>query len=157
MSLNQYTKRGFSWGLLATLAMTIVMGLGMASGKAPMPDPIPIAIMKQLLGEVPQPVLMATGLIAHFLYGGIFGAILGTLFEGQIKVWHGLVLGILLWVVMQVIVLPVIGWGIFGSGVTPKIAVATLVLHLVYGGVVGWGLRGTAKGWTRESGATEGR
>jgi len=33
------------------------------------------------------------------------------------------------------------GWGVFGTAITPKIAVATLVLHLIYGATLGWGLR----------------
>jgi hypothetical protein len=50
----------------------------------------------------------------------------------------GLLLGVMLWAVMQVLWLPFLGWGMFGSAVTPKIAGATLVLHLIYGGTVGW-------------------
>ncbi len=44
---------------------------------------------------------------------------------------------------MQIVVLPVLGWGVFGLAITgfpPKIAVGTGVLHLVYGGVLGWGV-----------------
>jgi hypothetical protein len=36
-----------------------------------------------------------------------------------------------------------IGWGLFGGDMTgfpPKIAVGTLVLYLVYSGILGWGL-----------------
>jgi len=39
---------------------------------------------------------------------------------------------------MQVVVLPFIGWGLFGAAITPKIAAATLLLHLIYGALVGW-------------------
>lgn len=53
---------------------------------------------------------------------------------------NGLALGVFLWLLMQVAVLPLIGWGLFGTAVTPAIAGATLVLHLIYGGVLGWGL-----------------
>ena len=52
----------------------------------------------------------------------------------------GLGLGLFLWLVVQVAVLPLLGWGLFGTAVTPKIAVATLVLHLIHGGALGWGL-----------------
>jgi hypothetical protein len=33
---------------------------------------------------------------------------------------------------------PFLGWGAFGAAITPIIAVATLVLHLVYGATFGW-------------------
>jgi hypothetical protein len=31
-----------------------------------------------------------------------------------------------------------LGWGAFGTAETPAIAAGTLVLHLIYGVVVGW-------------------
>ena len=42
-----------------------------------------------------------------------------------------------MWVLMGVVFLPVVGWGLFGTSITPQIAVATLVLHLVYGLTLG--------------------
>lgn len=32
------------------------------------------------------------------------------------------------------------GWGLFGVAITPKVAIATLVLHLIYGAALEWGL-----------------
>jgi hypothetical protein len=52
-------------------------------------------------------------------------------------VWKGLGWGVLLWIVMDAVVLPLLGWGFFGLAITPRIAVATLVLHLVYGATLG--------------------
>jgi hypothetical protein len=49
-------------------------------------------------------------------------------------------MGLFLWLIMELVVLPLLGWGVFGSAITSKIAVATLVLHLIYGGILGWGL-----------------
>lgn len=54
------------------------------------------------------------------------------------RFWRGIGLGVFLWLIMQVVVLPFLGWGLFGTAQTPKIAVATLVLHLVYGPTFGW-------------------
>jgi len=39
---------------------------------------------------------------------------------------------------MQRLWLPLLGWGLFGTGITPAIAAATLILHLVYGATTGW-------------------
>ncbi len=50
----------------------------------------------------------------------------------------GLLFGGILWLVMQVAFLPILGWGFFGMNTTPKIAVATLVLHSAYGLTLGW-------------------
>lgn len=132
--------RGFGWGVAATVAMSIPMMIGMASGVAPMPEPIPKALVTLVVGTaLPAPFLMAVSAGSHLAYGGAFGALLARL-DPNAGVWAGLGMGLFLWLVMQVVVLPLLGWGLFGTGITPKIAIATLVLHLIYGATLGWGL-----------------
>jgi Family of unknown function (DUF6789) len=129
---------GFRAGVLATIAMSIVMIVGTVSGISPMPKPIPVAIVATILGAaLPKPALIALGATTHLLYGGTFGGVL-ALITTPVTVRKGLLLGIVLWAAMQVLWLPFLGWGMFGSAVTPKIAGATLLLHLIYGGAVGW-------------------
>lgn len=117
--------------------MSAVMLIGMRTGLSPMPKPIPAAIVGHLsAGDLPQPAIMALGGLAHLAYGGFWGGALAALVR-QVSLKAGLVLGFVLWLVMQIVVLPFLGWGLFGVSVAPAIAVATLVLHLVYGGVLG--------------------
>ena len=135
------TKRlwsGFGWGVVATVGMSIPMIIGTASGVAPMPEPIPKAIVTSVLGKelsILLIILLAAG--SHLAYGGIWAALLSQLTD-RVTIWKGLGLGVFLWLLMQVVVLPLIGWGLFGAAITPKIAAATLVLHLIYGALVGW-------------------
>lgn len=131
--------RGFGWGLLATLAMTAVMLAGLLSGVSPIPRPIPIALAAWVLGAVPQPVLAVTGMVAHFGYGGVAGAVFAAVLGRRTGLLTGLGFGVLLWLGMGLIFLPLLGWGLFGTAVTPRVALATLVLHLIYGAVLGWG------------------
>jgi len=129
--------RGFGWGVVATIAMSILMLVGMTTGMAPMPAPIPLAIMSTVFGEgTPQPLLMLAAVLSHFAYGGVWAGAFATIAR-PVTVWRGIVLGVFLWLLMQVAVLPFLGWGMFGTAVTPAIAVATLVLHLVYGATYG--------------------
>jgi hypothetical protein len=129
---------GFWWGLLGTLAMSVPMVVGFTTGVAPMPEPIPLAIAGQVLGDgTPRPLLMAAAAVSHLAYGGAWGAVLAALTE-PVTVWKGLALGVALWALMGVVALPLVGWGLFGAAVTPAIAAATLTLHLVYGAVLGW-------------------
>jgi len=131
---------GFMWGVAATIAMSIPMMIGMATGVAPMPEPIPKALVSLVFGAgLPAPLLMALSAGSHLGYGGVFGALLVRLYP-EAGIREGLSLGVLLWLVMEIVVLPVLGWGFFGAAITPKIAVATLVLHLIYGATLGWGL-----------------
>ena len=132
-------RRGFLYGLLGTLGMTIIMLLGTAMKLSPMPAPIPVALAHKVMGNLPKPVLMISGMLAHFVYGGLAGAVFVKLAKSK-NVWYGFAWGVILWLGMQLIFLPFLGWGVFGSSITPKIAVATLVLHLIYGGILGWGL-----------------
>ena len=128
----------FGWGVLATVVMSIPMLIATATGVAPMPEPIPKALVGLVFGDaLPLPAHMALAAVSHLTYGGIWALILAAVTR-PVTIWKGLGLGIFLWLLMQVIVLPLIGWGAFGTAVTPAIAVGTLVLHLIYGVVVGW-------------------
>ncbi len=138
---GRYTRKGILYGLLGTLFMSLIMLIGMATGVSPIPEPIPLAIAKGILGSVPQPALMAFAIITHFGYGAFWGVLLFNWLKEQGNIWHGLGCGVFLWLIMELIVLPWLGWGLFGSAITPKIAAATLVLHLIYGGTLGWGLK----------------
>ncbi|MFQ5852494.1 MAG: hypothetical protein ACE5JU_18185 [Candidatus Binatia bacterium] len=121
----------FGWGMVATLVMSIFMIIGTVTGAAPVPEPIPKAIVTTLLGKGPPVALiMVLAAASHLVYGGIWAALL-TQVTDRVTIWKGLALGLFLWLVMQVAFLPFIGWGLFGAGITPKIAVATLVLHLI--------------------------
>lgn len=128
---------GAMWGAVAAVAMSVLMILGMVTGVAPMPKPIPAALVGKLTGgALPQPALMAAAVVLHLAYGAFWGGVLSALTD-RITIWRGLALGVGLWLVMQLAVLPFLGWGLFGVARTPKIALATLVLHLVYGGTLG--------------------
>ncbi|HEY1573268.1 MAG TPA: DUF6789 family protein [Pseudonocardiaceae bacterium] len=128
---------GAGWGLVATVAMSALMIAGVLTGISPMPKPIPVALVAHVLGGgVPMPALIALGALAHLVYGAIAGAVLAALTR-RVTVARALGYAVLLWALMGLVWLPYLGWGLFGTGVTPKIALATLVLHLVYGLTLG--------------------
>lgn len=141
LASNLFVRKGTLYGLLGTLLMSVIMLIGVGSGLSPIPEPIPVAIAKGLLGNAPKPVIMGFAIITHFGYGAFWGAVLFNWVKTNGNIWHGLGWGVFLWLIMELIMLPLLGWGVFGSAITPKIAVATLVLHLIYGGILGWGLK----------------
>lgn len=148
--------KGFGWGVVATVAMSALMIAGVLSGMAPMPKPIPAAIVGKLTGgALPQVATMAVAVILHLGYGGFWGGAFATVVR-RVTIWKGIGLGVLLWLIMQVIVLPFLGWGLFGTAQTPKIAVATLVLHLVYGATYGWLMDRRGSGTVTRSGEPAG-
>ncbi len=127
--------------------MSTLMLVGFLTGAAPMPRPIPEAVVSLVVGDVAPPIRMLSAVSAHLFYGGVFGALLAVTVD-RMSARTGLALGVALWIAMGVVVLPLVGWGFFGVGVTPKIAAATLVLHLIYGGVLGWALDRTSEATT---------
>jgi hypothetical protein len=129
---------GLGWGIVATVAMSIPMIAGAVAGFLPMPRPIPAAIVGTILGQaLPQPALMVLAAGSHLAYGGVAGGILAMLTR-PVTVVKGLGWGVLLWAVMGVAWLPFLGWGIFGTGISPRVTVATFVLHLIFGVTLGW-------------------
>ena len=86
--------------------MSALMIVGVLTGLSPMPKPIPLAIMATIVGEgTPQPLLVVAAVMAHLLYGGIWG---GAAFA-PVTAAKGLAFGVFLWALMQLIVLPFLG------------------------------------------------
>ena len=128
--------RGFGWGIVATFAMSILMIIGFTKGIAPMPQPIPKALVASVLSGLPKPAFIVLAVGAHLTYGSIWGVLAAA--TRSVTTLDGLGYGVLLWVLMGIVFLPYLGWGLFGIAITPVIAVTALVLHLVYGGTLGW-------------------
>lgn len=128
---------GAGWGAVATVVMSALMIAGVATGISPMPKPIPVALVARTLGNgLPMPALIALGALAHLAYGAAAGAVLSGLVR-RVTVVRALGYAALLWALMNLVWLPYLGWGVFGTAITAKIAVATLLLHVVYGLTLG--------------------
>ena len=139
-TFNKSLAVAFGWGILGTVGMSIIMIIGKVTGISPIPKPIPLAIVEEILGEkTVKPLLMGLAIIFHFGYGGFWGAVLSRITK-TVTIKNSLLLGFALWLIMQLVVFPFLGWGVFVMEITPKIAVASLILHLLYGGILGWGL-----------------
>ena len=121
-------------GLAGTIAMTLMMMF-----VAPMMG-VHMDIAKSL--AVMMGSSHAVGLVVHFLNGTIiFPAIFVFLLFGILPgntVVKGLIWGAILWAMLEVLVMPMMGMGVFGSnGPGIKGAVAALLAHLVYGALLG--------------------
>lgn len=138
-------------GVLATVAMSVVMLAATATGVSPMPEPIPAALVSHTLGALPGPGLVALAVASHLVYGAVAGAVFASLVR-RVTVWTGAAYGVALWVLMGLVWLPYLGWGLFGTAVSPTIAVATLVLHLIYGITLGLLLGRSVPGRGRSAG-----
>lgn len=79
----------------------------------------------------------------HFMIGIVFYglaiALLGARLPGASHVGHGVLIDAIGWLVMLVMMMPMAGMGLFGMQLCVMAPVMTLVLHLIFGAVLGWG------------------
>lgn len=127
---------GAGAGAVATLAMSAVMLTTVLTGASPMPKPVPAALVAHTLGPLPEPASIVLAALTHLAYGAIAGAVLAGSLR-RVTLGKALGYGAGLWALMGLAWLPYLGWGAFGTALTVKIAVATLLLHLIYGAVLG--------------------
>jgi hypothetical protein len=127
-------KRALAGGFIATLAMTMMMYL-----VAPMMG-VKMDIAGSLAGMLGVP--WTVGLMMHFLNGVvifplIYALVLFRALKGGPAV-RGISWSLVLWLMAQLVVMPMMGAGVFSSkigGMAP--AMASLLGHLVYGALLG--------------------
>ncbi|MDT8283207.1 MAG: hypothetical protein RQ982_10445 [Gammaproteobacteria bacterium] len=127
-------------GLIAGFAATVVLSvLMLVKGMMGlMPDVNMIDMLARQMGSGPL-----IGWCVHLMIGIIgYGLVYAVVFDGLAIGGHitkGILLGTLGWLLMMVILMPMMGAGIFGlqmpSGV--MVPVVTLMLHWIFGLVLG--------------------
>lgn len=135
-------------GALGSLVMFLLIMVGIhGTGIAPFNLPPSAAFLEQLgLNTGPLP------LVVHFGYGATWSVVLVALYGAGTSVKRGVFLAVGLWLFMMLAYSPLIGWGVFGIGGSGhtlpasdplylgspvKYVVATLLLHLIYGAIIG--------------------
>lgn len=128
-------------GLLAGLAATVVLSLVMIL-KAKMGLMPGLDIPKMLAGMVGAPGEPLVGWAVHLAIGivlyGIAIALLDRRLPGEGALGHGLFLAVAGWFFMMLVLMPMAGAGLFGMSMGVMAPVMTLVLHLIFGAVLGW-------------------
>jgi len=138
--------KGVIAGFVATTVLSMLMLMKSAMGL--MPELDVVAMLGSMTGTGP-----AMGWIAHFVigsvvWGGLFAVLAPSLPGGSLWL-KGIVFGIGAWLLMMVAVMPMAGAGLFGMGLGMAAPVMTLMLHVIYGAVLGGvysALHGSARG-----------
>lgn len=126
-------------GLAATIVLSVLMAIKSALGLLPAVNAIELLtqLSSTYLGLPESPVV---GWLAHFVIGVV---IWGLVFAHTYDTWpgtplmKGAVFSFMVWLLMMSMFLPMAGAGFFGVNLGPSAAVATLVLHLIFGLVLG--------------------
>jgi hypothetical protein len=138
MDVNRI-KSGVTAGFVATVILSILMMAKSALGFAPELNPIKdiVTVADAITGAQLPPVM---GWLGHFVIGaGVWGALYAW-FEPSLPgspVVKGLLFAVVAWLAMMIVFMPLAGHGFFGMTEGPIAAIATLVLHLAYGAVLG--------------------
>lgn len=133
--------KGMIAGFVATAVLSVIMLMKSAMGLMPQLNAIQMQtqMMNQYLGTPMTPVV---GWISHFiigtiLWGGLFGAF-NHLVAGKTELGKGLWFSLIAWLLMMIMVMPMAGAGFFGLNIGIMAPVATLMLHAIFGLVLGY-------------------
>lgn len=126
-------------GFAATVVLSLLMIMKTAMGIMPQLDVI------SMLSGMSQNMMgvggAGIGWLAHFLIGTVLWGVLFALLYGRLPgsepVRKGISFGILAWLLMMILPMPMAGAGFFGLGLGMMAPVMTLILHVIWGAVLG--------------------
>lgn len=135
-SMPKSIVAGFGATIVLSLLMILKATMGMLSAMNA------IALLSHMGHKlVGLPLSPATGWVLHFLIGSLLWGILYAwsyrMLPGRSAVPKALTFSVVAWLLMMVIVMPMAGQGLFAAHIGIMAAVATLVLHLVWGLALG--------------------
>jgi hypothetical protein len=123
---------GMVAGFIATAVVSVAMGVL-----------VPIGLAPDIIGLISQ-MLQAgrdTGWMLHFLIGtvawGGFFAILQPFLPSRSGMLRGMMFGVAAWLAMMLVMMPIAGAGYFGLTLGWTTPFTTLLLHLIFGAVLG--------------------
>lgn len=133
--MGRITK-GFVAGAAATAVLSALMVIKSMMGLMPTLDlPKMIAAM---MGAPDRPVI---GWAVHLMIGVVGYGLVVALTDGRLpghnRVLHGVLIGFVGWLMMMVMLMPMAGAGLFGMALGMMAPLMTLMLHLIFGAVLG--------------------
>ena len=129
------TKRGIGAGLAATMVLSMIMVAKGMMGL--MPELNVIAMLSSMMKSAP-----IVGWIVHFmirmLAWGLGFVAVSRYLPGKTDLTRGISFGVAAWAMMMLVIMPMAGAGFFGLKMGMMAPVMTLMLHVIYGAVLGY-------------------
>ncbi len=129
-------RNAFVVGIANGLLLSVVMVTAFKSGVSPLPKPVGLAFAETVLG---RPLPLPVGLLFHLAYVTFWSMAFVAFLRHSLTLRNALALALALWIGVLVVFFPIVGWGLFGLAISPKLIVASFVPHLLFG-VFLWGL-----------------
>ncbi len=127
-----------SKGIVAGFAATVVLSMIMLakSMMGLMPELNVIAMLGSMMNAAP-----VVGWVIHFMIGmigwGVGFAIVFNILPGNSNLTKGISFAVAAWFLMMLVVMPMAGAGLFGLNMGMMAPAMTLMLHAIYGAVLG--------------------
>ncbi len=126
--------KGSVAGFVATVVLSAIMFIKGRMGIMPELDPI------QMIGNMVGGGSRTVGWIMHFMIGTVawgllFTAVFGAAANGFW--WRGIIFSIGAWLVMMIVLMPMAGAGLFGINLGLIAPIMTLMMHVIFGLVLG--------------------
>jgi hypothetical protein len=126
--------RGMIAGFVATLALGVLL---LFKGSLDLWPQLNIIRLLMGLGSITAPAAW----MDHFIVGTVVWGLLFSLFDSVgsgLGHWlKGIIFGVFAWFMMMVLFMPAAGAGLFGNKIGLIAPVVMLVVHLIYGAVLG--------------------
>jgi hypothetical protein len=127
---------GLRAGLIAAIITTIINLAGRAAGV--LSEAMDLKLMAEFaIDPAAHPAgALALGSVIHIIAGGVVGSIYAFLVRSY-TAKSGLFFMLAFWLVMMLVVSPLAQRGLFGIKLGLAFPIATLILHVVFGAVMG--------------------
>jgi hypothetical protein len=137
----------FVFYLIAGVIASFVMSIGRAFAHKYIPNfpDMPLLLSRIVDWGKPEPEKVARimGRYLHHTTGALWGLLFGTLvdrqfFFAEFNIVQGVIFAIIPWLTMVLVLVPLVGRGFFGLKISAYWWLKSLVLHAVYGAVLGF-------------------
>ena len=133
--------RSMMAGFAATVVLSLLMLMKGAMGL--MPELNPIAMLTDMAhAKMGMPASPMVGWVAHFMIGtllwGILFKLLYSKLPGGTALVKGMSFSVLAWLMMMILPMPMAGAGLFGMKLGVMVPMMTLMMHLIWGAVLGF-------------------
>ena len=138
-SAKSYMNRiriGLSAGFI-TVAITTVLNLA-TRALGVLPEAMDLKYMAEfMIDPLQRPAAaLALGIVVHLIAGSVIGMAYALIVK-SLTALSGVLFMLPLWFGMMLVALPLTHRGLFGLSLGPSLAIATFILHVVFGALIG--------------------
>jgi len=126
--------QGVVAGFVATIVLSALMVIKSAMGIMPGLDVI--SMLSGMMGSAESLGWLAHFMIGSVLWGGLF-AVVSPALPGESLWLKGVSFGVGAWLMMMIAVMPMAGAGFFGAKLGLAAPIMTLILHIIFGAILG--------------------